>query len=182
MANLKLKLLLAGFGLAGRRRGLKDLFRLTAAAFGRKVPDLNGLSRKEMLQDYARFTRSETEKAIREGTAFTIQKNLYGSSVRLGLDIRSKLPIRTRADAGATLHCLYRMLAIDKTVDARGTVTIRRCFFASHYTPEVCRFMSAMDEGIVSGLCAGRLTFSQRLTEGADRCRGRIEWPDGDHE
>ena len=62
------------------------------------------------------------------------------------------------------------------------TVTIRRCFFAAHYPPEVCRFMSAMDEGIVAGLCGGRLVFSQRLTEGADCCRARIEWPGAENE
>ena len=42
--------------------------------------------------------------------------------------------------------------------------------------------MSAMDEGIVDGLCGGRLVFSQRLTEGADCCRARIDWPGGENE
>jgi len=182
MANLKLKLLLAGLRLCGRKKGLADLFQLTATAFGREAPNLRGQSHSEMLDGYARFTRSEAEKAIQNGTAPDVRKNLYEHAFRLGRDIRAKLPVRSRADGAAALRCLYGMLAIDKTVDARGAVTIQRCFFASHYTPEVCRFMSAMDEGIVSGLCAGRFTFSQRLTEGADRCRGRIEWPDGEHE
>jgi hypothetical protein len=182
MANLTLKLLLAILPLAGRKKGLADLSRLTAAAFGREAPELQGQSRCEMLLGYARFTRSEAEKSLAKGTAAAVRKNLHDRSERLGRDIRSRLPIHSRADAAATLHYLYRLLAIDKAVDARGTVTIRRCFFAAHYTPEVCHFMSAMDEGIVAGLCGGRLVFSQRLTEGADRCRARIEWPDGENE
>lgn len=182
MANLTLKLLLASLLFAGRKKGLKDLFQLTAEAFGQEPPDLRGLSRGEILLHYARFTRGEAEKSLARGTAPAVRESLRDRSARLGRDIRSRLPIRSRADAAATLRFLYRTLAIDKAIDARGDVTIRRCFLAAHYTPEVCRFMSAMDEGIVAGLCDGRLVFSQRLTEGADRCRARIRWADGENE
>ena len=182
MANLTLKLLLAGLRLGGRKKGMAELFRLTATAFGRETPDLHGQSHDKILDGYARFTRSEADKAMQNGTAPILRKSLYEHALILGRDIRAKLPIRSRADAAAALTSLYGLLAIDMTVDCRGMVTIQRCSCSSHYTPEVCRFMSAMDEGIVSGLCSGRLTFSQRLTEGADHCRGRIEWPDGQHE
>lgn len=176
MANLTLKLLLAVLPLAGGKKALADLFRMTAAAFGREAPDLRGLPRREILRRYARFTRAQAEEAMAAGLAEDARKKLYDSSLSLAQDIRRRLPIRGRADEAATLRFLYRRLAIDKTVDARGAVTIRRCFFASHYPPEVCRFMAAMDEGIVAGICGGRLVFSQRLTDGGDACRGRIHW------
>jgi len=176
MASLRLKLLLAILPLVGRKKRLADLFRLTAAAFAQEPPVLRGRSRGDMLLAYARFTRSEAEKSMAGGTAAAVREDLYGRSLRLGRDIRSRLPVRSRSDAAATLRFLYRLLAIDKEIDTQGAVTIHRCFFASHYTPEVCRFMSAMDEGIVAGLCHGRLVFSQRMTEGADRCRALIEW------
>jgi hypothetical protein len=182
MASLSLKLRLAALALAGKKKGLADLFRLTAAAFGQEPPQLRGLSRRDMLDGYARFTRSQVEKALASGAAAGIRKNLYDRSLRLGREIRGKLPVRSRADAAAALHGMYRILAIDKRVDARGAVTVTRCFFAAHYTPEVCRFMSAMDEGIVAGLCGGRLAFSRRLTEGADGCRALIAWPGGENE
>ena len=180
MANLTLKLLLASLLIAGRKKGLKDLFRLTAEAFGQAPPALRGISRGEMLLDYARFTRAEAEKSLTAGTAQAVRERLRDRSLRLGRDIRSRLPIRSRADEAAALRALYRALAIDLAVDSRGSVTIRRCSLAAHYTPEVCRFMSAMDEGLVAGLCGGRLAFSERLTEGSDGCRGRIEW-DGEN-
>lgn len=177
MANLTLKLLLAGITIAGRKKGLKGLFLLTASAFGREIPDLRGQSRSEMLHSYARFTRREAETAIAGGMAAGVRKDLYENSLRLGRDILAQLPVRSRADAAATLRCLYGMLAIDMAVDAMGGVTVKHCFFAPYYTPEACRFISAMDEGLVSGICGGRLAFSQRLTEGASSCRARIEWP-----
>jgi len=182
MASLKLKLMLALLPLAGRKKRLEDLFRLTAAAFDRELPDPRGQSRAEMLLGYARFTRGEAERSPAMGTAGARRESLYELSLRLGRDIRAKIPVRSRADSTAALRCLYRFLDIDMAVDARGAVTIRHCFFAAHYTPEVCRFMSAMDEGIVAGLCGGRLVFSQRITEGAACCRARILWPGGENE
>ncbi len=180
MASLTLRLLLAVMALTGRKKGLKKLFRLTATACGRETPDMRGQSRREMLRRYATFTRCEAEKAIAGGTTAGVRKNLYESSLRLGRDIRRQLRVRSRADAAAALHCLYGMISIDKTVDARGEVTVKSCSFATVYTPEICRFVSAMDEGLVAGICSGRLVFSQRLTEGADSCRGRIEWRERD--
>ncbi len=103
------------------------------------------------------------------------------ANLTLRLMLGSRLPIRSRVDAAAALRTLYRLLAIDLALDARGEVTIRHCSLADHYTPEVCRFMSAMDEGIVAGLSNGRLVFTRRLTENADRCLARIEW-EGENE
>jgi hypothetical protein len=177
MANLTLTLLLKCLPLAGRKKALGELHRLTAAAFGQECDEWRGSSHREWLSRFAEFSRSQAEKAIEEGTALTVRKNLYENARRLGQEIRAGLPIRNRDDVAATLHHLYRMLAIELAVDPLGVVTVKRCFFESCYSPEVCRFISALDEGIVAGICGGRLVFSQRLTEGADACRARIEWP-----
>lgn len=178
MANLTLKLVLAGLQLAGGKKGLETLFQATAAAFGRELPDLRGLSRRDVLLCYARFTRQEAEKAISGGTSAIVRENLYEHSLRLGRKIRSTLPLRGRSDEAAALSGLYRLLEIDCTIDARGVLTVERCFFARHYTPAVCRLISAMDEGIVAGISGGRLVFSRRLTEDATACSARIAWPD----
>jgi len=181
MANLTLALLLNCLPLAGRRKALDDLLRLTAAAFGQECPEWRGSSHRERLHRFAHFSRSQAEKAIKQGTALTVRKILYENARHLGQELRARLPIRDRADVAAALHHLYRMLAIELTVDPLGAVTVRRCFFEPCYSPEVCRFISALDEGIVAGICGGRLVFSQRLTEGADACRARIEWPAGEN-
>ena len=181
MANLTLRLLLNCLPLASRRKALDDLLRLTAAAFGQECDPWRGSSHHERLSRFAQFSRSQAEKAIEKGTALTVRKSLYENARHLGQDLRARLPIRSRADVAATLHHLYRMLAIELAVDPRGAVAVRRCFFESFYSPEICRFISALDEGIVAGICGGRLVFSQRLTEGANACRARIEWPAGEN-
>ena len=181
MANLTLTLLLNCLPLAGRKKILDRLQRLTAAAFGQEYDPGRGSSHHERLRHFAEFSRSQAEKAIEKGTAPTVRKILYENASRLGQEIRAWLPIRDRADVAAALHHLYRMLDIELTVDPRGSVTVRRCYFESCYSPEVCRFISALDEGIVAGICGGRLVFSHRLTEGADACRARIEWPAGEN-
>ena len=177
MANLTLRLLLNCLPLASRRKALDDLLRLTAAAFGQECAGWRASSHQERLRQFALFSRSQAERAIKQGTALTVRKILYENARHLGQDLRARLPIRSRADVAATLHHLYRMLAIELAVDPLGAVTVQRCFFEPCYSPEVCRFISALDEGIVAGICGGRLVFSQRLTEGADACRARIEWP-----
>jgi len=182
MANLTLKLLLGILPIVGGKKGLIELFRLTASAFGQEVPDLRGRSRREILLAFARFTRSEAERSLAAGTEATLRINLYESSADLGRAIRRRLPIRSRADAATAIQRLYGLLDIDMKIASGGAVMIGRCFFAARYTPETCRFMAAMDEGIVAGICGGRLVFSERLSEGAGACRAHIEWPDGEHE
>jgi len=182
MAHLTLKLLLAILPIVGGKKGLIELFHLTAAAFGQEVPDLRGRSRREILLAFARFTRNEAERSLAAGTAATLRINLYDRSADLGRAIRRRLPIRSRADAAAAIQRLYGLLDIDMKIKSVGAVTIERCFFTTRYTPETCRFMAAMDEGIVAGICGGRLVFSERLSEGAGACRALIEWPDGENE
>ena len=71
---------------------------------------------------------------------------------------------------------MYDAIGVDFRGDAAGVVTVSRCYFSDVYTPEVCRLVSALDEGLLAGLAGGgRLTFSQRLTEGAVCCRARFE-------
>ena len=72
------------------------------------------------------------------------------------------------------------MLAIDLRTDQQGNVVVDRCAFASWYSPGVCRLMSSLDAGLIAGLThGGRLTFSERITEGRPRCLAAISWQGG---
>ena len=71
----------------------------------------------------------------------------------------------------------YRMIGIDLRADEHGAVVVDRCSFAAWYSPRVCHLMSSLDAGLIAGLTqGGRLTFSERITEGRPRCLAGISW------
>jgi hypothetical protein len=155
-----------------RRRRLKQLCALTADAFGSSAPLLVGVSLNEILERYARFTRGESEKAIRQPEVLEkVRERLYSNAFALGSELRNKYRIRTLRDAFQMGRIIYKVLKIDFRWDGAGRVVIRRCFFSSHYTPEVCALISALDEGMMAGLSSGmKLQFVQRITDGSECC------------
>jgi hypothetical protein len=73
----------------------------------------------------------------------------------------------------------YRVLGIDLRGSATGEVVVARCAFARVYAPEVCAVMSSLDAGLFAGLTGGRrLTFTQRISEGAPACLATLAPPE----
>jgi hypothetical protein len=155
------------------RQSLKDLFTLTAQAFGKEAPDLRKIPWAECLQQYAVFTKAEVERALAERADMSLVKErLKKNAMAFGYGLRTRLGIRTRKEALDGLAVLYGAIEIVFQADDEGDVTIPRCFFSSHYTPEVCRVVSALDEGLAAGFTGGgQLRFIQRITEGSACCR-----------
>ena len=88
-----------------------------------------------------------------------------------GRRIRKLLRVETGAEAMAAARILYRAVGIDFAGEPGGDIAIRRCYFADRYSREVCRLVSALDEGVLAGLHGGgRLEFRARITEGAPAC------------
>ncbi|MCJ7486279.1 MAG: L-2-amino-thiazoline-4-carboxylic acid hydrolase [Candidatus Aminicenantes bacterium] len=107
-----------------------------------------------------------------------IRQRLFNEALRLGREIARELGVSTFQEAMTAARILYRGLKIDFRGDRQGDIVIRRCSFSRHYSPGVCRLMSALDAGILSGLAGGgELEFAQRLTEGADCCRAHFSFP-----
>ena len=165
------------FPEALRRRVFGELVRLTADAFGVPPPDVRRLQRDGAIDAFARFTRSEAERAIRgPGSSPAIRDRLYRGARALGARARRRLGVHTPSEAGRALRILYHAIDIDLDADlGNREIAVSRCAFSSVYTPEVCVFVSALDAGIVSGLTGGvSLEFTQRMTEGAPMCRARL--------
>jgi len=163
------------------KKSLNDLFVLTARAFGKEAPDLRAMSWAECLRRYAVFTRAEVERALAEGPDVeTVKERLKKDAMALGRSLRGRLGIRTPKEARDGLAVLYSAIEIDFQSDATGGVTIPRCFFSRHYTPAVCRVVSALDEGLAAGFTGGgRLRFTQRITEGSACCRAVLAMSEG---
>jgi hypothetical protein len=178
--NLRLCLARLYLPVGPRRRKLEELLQLTARAFDAAPPSVDGLSLEGIRNRYAEFSREMAEQALGRPEELTmIRQRLFNEALRLGREIARELGVSTRQEAMAAARILYRGLEIDFRGDHQGDIVIRRCSFSRHYSPEVCRLISALDAGILSGLAGGgELEFAQRLTEGADGCRAHFSFPE----
>jgi len=163
-----------------KKKKLEELFALVADAFGKKMPTLKGLSYKEELKAFALYTSNMAEKQIQEGHDMeVIKKKLSENARRLGQKIRKDFRIRGAKDVMEMSRILYRILEIDFRGELSGEVTIKKCFFSEYYTPQVCKFISSLDEGIAAGLSGGgKLSFYQRITEEKDCCEAGLAIPE----
>ncbi|HEY6706668.1 MAG TPA: hypothetical protein VJB61_03630 [Actinomycetota bacterium] len=175
--SLALRLVDAHLPAFARRAALRALFATTAAGFGCPVPPLEGLDADALLRRYARFTRDQAEAALRDGRDLpALHDRLERGAHVLGGRLRAGLHLRTTEDAMAAARMLYGLLDIDLRGTRDGEITIGRCAFSDTYSAEVCRLVGALDSGLLAGLSgAGRLEFTQRITEGAPCCLARLQ-------
>jgi hypothetical protein len=160
------------------RSALRRLFDATASAFGRDPVDVRGLAHRELLERYAAFTIGCAERILADlPAADAASDRMWRSAYALGESLRRRLGVRTRGEALRAARIAYRMIGIDLRADEHGTVVVDRCAFAGWYSPRVCHLMSSLDAGLIAGLTqGGRLTFSERITEGRPRCLAGISW------
>jgi hypothetical protein len=168
--------ILAAFAPAAlKRRELQKLFRVTASAFDCALPALVGLSFGECLSEFARFTRSEAVKLYAPGGDIEgARERLFHGGRTLGERIRGICRIATGDQAVSAMRILYRAIGIDARFEG-SVMTVSRCYFSSGYSPDTCSVLSALDDGIFTGLSGGeRLRFIRRLTDGSACCRADI--------
>ncbi len=159
-----------------RKRELRNLFAITASAFGSDAVPPTGRSFDELLEEYARFTRNVITRSVDNlhnlGTA---RQQLCHKAFEVGSTIRKRFGVRTTSDVMAACRIVYRALGIDFQGTEDGTITIRRCFFSHYYSEESCGIISCLDKGLVAGISdGGKLSFVQRITEGCDCCKAEF--------
>jgi hypothetical protein len=163
-----------------RRKGLLELFAVTATAFECEAPRVAGLPYNEMLRAYARFTAEQAGRALERGADLPeIRDRLYAGACRMGGELRRAFRITSTADALAAAEVLYRALGIDLRATPQGEcgaeVTVRRCLFSDYYSGSVCRLIASLDGGLFAGLSdGGQLAFNQRITEGCESCKAEF--------
>ena len=159
-----------------KKRELMNLFHLTALAFERTIPPTFGLSFDDCLVVFARFTKLEVDELMsRGGDLLTIQDLLYQGAYEFGDKFRKQFRVSTTSDVMEASRFLYKILGIDFKGTEKGTITISKCFFSQHYSPSTCRVISSLDAGMIAGLSGGgRLTFSERITEGSTFCNAQF--------
>ncbi|MBQ9420900.1 MAG: hypothetical protein IJU30_04005 [Lachnospiraceae bacterium] len=149
-----------------RRIELQVLCNLAADTFGQKRTRVWTLTSKRGLQAYAAFTvRCMEETPVDRAT-------LYRSAYRLGRKIRRVTGFRDADDIRKLIFLLYQNIGIEMDGRIPGVIRIQKCYFSRCYSPARCRMMSAVDAGIIAGICGGgKLHFTNRITEGCPQCR-----------
>lgn len=144
------------------RAEIQILFRATAKAFEKRGCCV--LFSKDPLKEYALFTAACMETPADRG-------RLYAVSLTLGRKIRKVTGFTDASLLKRLVFLLYRNIGITMTGQLPGMVTVTACYFAGVYSKEQCSFISAMDAGIIAGICGdGTLAFSKRITEGCKQC------------
>jgi hypothetical protein len=158
-----------------KRRLLDDLTHITAEALGGSPPHWRSRAFESRLQQYAAFSAAAAGRLLAAGDQAAVAEaraRLQASAAGLGASLRRRLGVRQTGDVMRALVLLYQHIGIDFQLAGPGQVKVTRCAFASIYDEQVCRLVSALDEGVAGGLSAGwRLRFSERLTSGASCCR-----------
>jgi len=174
--NILLKLLPHNLPAFIREDILAGLFEATADAFGCPAPALGHLSYDEYLRAYALFTREQADKALQTGRDLpAIKAQLYQNAYPLGEKLHKWFTVDEMDEVMELGQILYRAIGVDFQGDEQGEVTVTRCYFSQFYSGPVCDLISALDDGVFSGLSGGgRLVFSQRLTEGENYCKARL--------
>ncbi len=178
---MSLRLRLAGIGLPGplRRKEIRRLAERTARAFEVPAPRLGKGPVAAAWLAFARFTQEQASRLPRdEASRLAVRERLRREAEAMGRDLGRRLGVRSRPDVLRAARILYRAMGIDLVPEPDGRIRVASCSCASIYTPDTCRTIAALDEGLLSGLAGGgRLTFSARLTEGAPACAARFEFP-----
>jgi hypothetical protein len=106
---------------------------------------------------------------------------MYETGLMLGRDLRRRLRLSDDAqELMAAARLLYRILGIEFQADldeTGGRMTVVRCSLSQHYTPLTCEVISAMDEGVVSGLNPSMsMRFDVRNRPVSPCCTAELRW------
>jgi hypothetical protein len=179
--NVRLFVLGCFFPESLKRRALQELFYAAGAAFDADVLEARDIAlnipSRRLLANFARFTTSQCEKVIHgAGDIEQIQARLFRNAKRLGTGLRRLLKLQSPRDVMQAGRILYKLIGTDFRGREDGVITINRCFFSNYYSSRACTIMSAMDAGITAGLSGGgALYFTQRITEGHNRCKAQLK-------
>lgn len=149
------------------------LMNLTAKAFAQRPLHIWTLPHQEALAVYAACTRDWMNRAIK--TPDALQSDMYHRSMRMGRLLRGLTFFLNDAGHARLVFALYKGIGIDMRGTLPGSIQVQSCFFSRYYMPNMCALISAMDDGIVGGIMgSGRLTFTQRITEGCGCCQAHL--------
>ena len=114
------------------------------------------------------------DKACEVGRA-----EMFKAGYEMGCETTKRLGVgRNINDFIDAAKILYKVLGINFTVEKDGEnifLRIKSCALANQYSLETCKIMSAVDEGVLTGLNNNMsMKFLKMITEGAKECTACI--------
>ena len=175
--NILLSLLKIHTPVTLKKRKIRELFEITGKAFQCDIPPLNGLGYEDLLKEYAMFAKAQCEKSVRESKNIEeIKAKLYQDALETGNKLGNTLNLKGMKDIMYASKLFYSILGISFSGNERGEIAIGQCYFSKYFSPEVCRIISSLDEGVAEGLSQGKkLCFNQRITEGRNCCKAVLK-------
>ncbi|MBI0583795.1 MAG: hypothetical protein ISF22_06150 [Methanomassiliicoccus sp.] len=136
--------------------------------------------RAAMARGHRRKVEALIEAVGRERAIGLGREALFLTGLALGLEARQRLGVGDgRDDLLRAAGIMYRILGIEFTVGPEG-LEVTCCALSRHYSGDVCRVLSAVDEGAVSGLSPrASMRFDSRMTDPGPVCVASIEFSEG---
>ena len=105
-----------------------------------------------------------------------LAERIYCSAFRLGNRVRKVTGLTEQEELQKLVFLLYRGIGVRMDGDLPGEILVKECYFSQQYSPWQCALMSCMDSGVIAGIFGGgKLTFTERITEGCGHCRAHFQ-------
>jgi hypothetical protein len=193
---INIKLLLANLWIPKKRvlAELKTVYKTTnrtldtlLTQYKIKIPKtqkIDNLKPKELRIKMAKEHNKKVQKLIKtigKKTAINqARKKLFNTGQILGQKAKKDLNIKnSTSDILNAAKILYKILGINFKAKKINKTTylmiINRCSLSKHYKNSTCQILSAVDEGVLSGLNPQyKMQFQKRITQGAPKCKAKI--------
>lgn len=147
---------------------------LTAYVFRVRPMHVLHLPKGKSLYRYAQFSKRCMEGVRKEDIPMYMER-MYRMSYRLGRIVWFAAGFCGVRDKTRLVFFLYRQIGIRMKGNLPEKAVVTSCPFSTVYTPSMCAFIGAMDDGIVSGIFGeGHFRFRKRITEGCRVCAASL--------
>jgi len=136
--------------------------------------------RSNMAEEHARLVNALAAAVGREQAVKLAREALFSVGEEMGKQARSRLGVGdSLVDLAQSVKVIYRILGIDCHLESfdksNAVLVVDKCPLSERYSILTCEVLSAVDEGVISGLHPNiDLQFKEYITSGCPKCKATI--------
>jgi len=136
--------------------------------------------RSNMAKEHARLVDALAAAVGREQAVKLAREALFSVGEEMGKQARSRLGVGdSLVDLAQSVKVIYRILGIDCHLESfdksNAVLVVDKCPLSERYSTLTCEVLSAVDEGVISGLHPNiDLQFKEYITSGCPKCKATI--------